>query len=168
MYFFTSDEHFNHTNIIKYCNRPFDDVQEMNETIIQNHNEVVKPNDMVIHAGDFSFIPREQFVRRLNGNHTFLRGNHDHRRDRFAGEIWEKRINDVKVVVSHYAMRVWNASHYGAWNLYGHSHGNLEPVGQQWDIGVDNNDFRPLSFDELIDIMSSRPKNLIDSRDRHR
>ena len=168
MYYFTSDEHFNHSNIIKYCSRPFDDAQEMNETIIQRHNEVVRDNDIVIHAGDFSFVPRERFERRLRGKHIFLKGNHDHRSCRFYGDIWERRINGQKVVVSHYNMRVWNASHYNSWNLFGHSHGTLEPVGKQWDIGVDINDFRPLSFDQLVDIMESRPDNCNLIKDRHR
>jgi len=159
MYWFIADEHFGHTNIIKYANRPFDNVEEMDETIIQNHNEVVRKGDIVIHAGDFSFKPREAYVRRLNGSHVFLKGNHDFKRDKFYGDIWERRINGQKIVVSHYAMRVWNCSHYNSWNLFGHTHGTLKPEGKQWDIGVDNNGFYPLSFDELIDIMKQQPDN---------
>lgn len=51
--FFTSDTHFNHTNIIRFCNRPFKDVSHMNETIISNWNRVVGPEDIVFHLGDF-------------------------------------------------------------------------------------------------------------------
>lgn len=51
--FFTSDTHFNHTNIIKYCQRPFRDIYEMNETLIANWNNVVAPDDIVFHLGDF-------------------------------------------------------------------------------------------------------------------
>ena len=51
--FFTSDTHFNHTNILRYCNRPFKTVGQMNETIITNWNNVVGPDDVIFHLGDF-------------------------------------------------------------------------------------------------------------------
>lgn len=53
--FFTSDTHFGHSNIIKYCNRPFKDKDEMNETLISNWNKVVPEDGIVIHCGDFAF-----------------------------------------------------------------------------------------------------------------
>ena len=55
MYWFMSDEHFYHFNVIKYSNRPFKDLNHMHESLISNHNLVVGKNDQVIHAGDFSF-----------------------------------------------------------------------------------------------------------------
>ena len=76
----TSDTHFNHANIIKYCNRPFSSVEEMNEPIIANWNKVVSQGDTVYHLGDFalgnkSLIP--DFLERLNGHISFIMGNHD-------------------------------------------------------------------------------------------
>jgi calcineurin-like phosphoesterase family protein len=50
-------------------------------------------------------------------------------------------------------------THYNSWQLYGHSHGKLPPIGKQWDIGVDNNDFSPVSFNEIREIMQNRPDN---------
>lgn len=56
-------------------------------------------------------------------------------------------------------MRVWHRSHFNSWQLYGHSHGKLDPVGKQWDVGVDNNGFYPLSFEDIELLMKVRPNN---------
>jgi len=165
MYWFTSDEHYAHQNIIKYCNRPFKDIYEMDETIINNFNRVVKKSDITIHAGDFTLLKDkkiiyEKYINRLNGKHIFLKGSHDYWIPQ-KGSIqrWEKNINGYYIVVDHYAYRVWPRSHYNSFMLYGHSHGNLEPVGKQWDLSVDNNNFFPLSEIQIIDIMKTRQDN---------
>ena len=152
MYFWTADQHFGHTNIIKYCDRPFDSVHEMNSTIINNFNSRVTKSDHTIHVGDFTFKNPEKYIKRLNGGHTFLRGNHDRWMGKQYHDIWIKTIEKQTIVACHYAMRVWLKSHYGSWNLYAHSHGNLPPLGLQWDVGVDNNNFYPLSFEDLKQI----------------
>ena len=162
-YFFTADEHYGHANIIKYCNRPFKSVEEMDATIIANHNKVVTSDDIVIHAGDFTFKYNSFFHKyfdQLNGLHTFVRGSHDHWMDRQYHEIWEGKIKGQDIVVCHYAMRRWAKSHYGSWNLHGHSHGQLESQGKQYDIGVDNNNFYPVLFDDLVEIMKDKPDNI--------
>lgn len=88
--FITSDTHFGHANIIKYCNRPFKDVDEMDNRLIKNWNERVKKYDQVIHLGDFCFKnsiggkPGEgttnnfwHYYSKLNGYITLVKGNHD-------------------------------------------------------------------------------------------
>ncbi len=75
-----SDTHFNHKNIIDYCNRPFKDIDEMNNTIIYNWNRIVKKDDIVYHLGDFflgSKFDLKDIVDRLNGAIYLIRGNHD-------------------------------------------------------------------------------------------
>ena len=165
MIFFTADQHYAHRNIIKYCNRPYSSIQEMDEALIFNHNSVVGEKDTVIHAGDFTLMKKREdvqrkYVRRLNGKHIFLNGSHDYW---LAGwgmnQIWEKSIDRKYVVVCHYAMRTWARSHYNSFQLYGHSHGKLEPVGKQWDIGVDNNNYFPISWLDVLRIMNDRPDN---------
>lgn len=79
MKFFTSDHHFWHTNVIKYCGRPFTSIEQMNETLIKNWNDVVGPDDEVYCLGDFSmaFRPVEAYTHRLNGKKFLVPGNHD-------------------------------------------------------------------------------------------
>lgn len=164
MIFFTSDEHLGHSRIIEYCNRPFVDVDEMDNTIIERHNSLVGHEDTVYHLGDFTFknsTNADIYKSRLNGRHIFLKGNHD--KDKTLPHIIELKIEEQPLVLCHYAMRVWNLSHYGSWNLHGHSHGMLVPYGLQLDVGVDNNKFYPVSFDTVKEIMATRPHIMNDS-----
>lgn len=86
--FFTADWHLNHQNIIRFCNRPFSTVEEMNAEIIRRHNERVGPSDTTIFVGDFCFVNspggvdggRERasyWISKMNGHPVFIRGNHD-------------------------------------------------------------------------------------------
>jgi len=165
MYFFTADEHYYHANIIRYCNRPFKNVEEMNEALIDNHNSIVESGDTVVHAGDFTLLKdrkkiQQHLIDRLNGNHIFLRGSHDYWLSRkHSIQIWEHNLAGQFVVVCHYALRVWARSHYNSWHLFAHSHGGLDPIGKSWDIGVDTNNFFPYSLDQINDIMKDRPDN---------
>jgi len=76
---FTSDTHFYHKNIIKFTNRPWNTVEEMNNALINNWNEVVKPNDTVFHLGDFAFTSNgnwKKLINELNGKIYLILGNH--------------------------------------------------------------------------------------------
>src|SRR3990167_10184368 len=82
---FTSDTHFNHTNIINYCNRPFvfdgtPNVQSMNQALIEHWNANVSSSDVIYHLGDFSFGTKKQasdILHMLNGYKVLIKGNHD-------------------------------------------------------------------------------------------
>ncbi len=79
--FIISDTHFEHANVIEYAGRPFNNVEEMNETIIKNWNQVVGENNVVIHLGDFAFGGYgnvEKFINKLNGRVILIKGNHDY------------------------------------------------------------------------------------------
>ena len=78
--FFTSDTHFGHANIIRLCNRPFKDVEEMNEKLVENWNRVVPEDGTVFHLGDFAFGGSglwNSVIPRLNGQIYLIIGNHD-------------------------------------------------------------------------------------------
>lgn len=154
--FFCADTHFDHKGILKHCNRPFSSVEEMNEAIINNWNSVVKKNDKIYHLGDFMLSTKyEEFVKRLNGEITLILGNHDH--SQVARRVLEGRVcntfvfklNKHIIFLSHYAHRVWYNSHYGSGHLFGHSHGKLAPFGKSFDIGVDCNNFTPVSYEDV-------------------
>ena len=158
MYFFTADEHYSHKKIIEYCDRPFKTIEDMNETLITNHNQVVGRDDITIHAGDFCWCKNRldalQFIQRLNGNHIFLKGSHDHWLPASAKFIWRKELYGKFIVVCHYAMRTWERAYHGSWQLYGHSHGRLKPDHNQLDIGVDCFNFYPVSFTEVSGVIN--------------
>lgn len=161
MIFYTADEHYYHKNIIKYCNRPFNDMNEMVNELVDRHNKVVSDNDTVIHVGDFSFASKpvtENLINKLNGKHVFLLGDHDSSIKRIykdIGYLDKRNINGIYVIACHWAFRVWPKSHYGSINVHGHSHGQLKPViANQYDVGVDNNNFYPVSFYRIKELLN--------------
>jgi len=170
--FFTADHHFGHKNIIKFCNRPFGYVDEMNEFLIQRWNDKVGHNDKVYHLGDLGLNSPDrlrEILNRLNGKIYLIKGNHEKSavacRDRFEWikEYHELIVNDDDfhkgkqlIVLFHYALREWNASHHGTFHLYGHSHGTLEDLkgSRSFDVGVDCHDYSPISYLEVKRLMS--------------
>jgi len=152
MYWFTGDEHLGHANILKYCNRPFSNTTEMDNEIIRRHNEVVGANDTVIHAGDFSLKHDvSNYLQCLAGKNVFLKGSHDYwGKDLNLSYLFEKHIEGIYVVVCHYCMRTWPRSFHGSIQLFGHSHGKLQDLENQYDVGVDNNDFYPVSLKTIL------------------
>lgn len=173
--FFISDTHFGHENILKYCDRPFKNAKEMDEVIIANWNSVVDRNDIVYHLGDFSFAEPTQYTKRLNGNIILILGNHDkqsiiaQKRANSNKEIapfaemhkiLEIKIGETPITLNHFAQRVWNKSHFNAYHLYGHSHGLLPAQGKSFDVGVDTNEFKPYSWEQVKAIMKIAPNNI--------
>ncbi|MCE4226676.1 metallophosphoesterase [Methylobacterium sp. C25] len=156
---FTSDHHFGHRNIIDYCKRPFGSVEAMDEAMIARWNAVVGVDDEVWHLGDFAYRcgPNRmaEIFHRLHGRALHLvRGNHD--RKRTLALPWASTQTSAEIVVdgrrlvlSHYAFRVWNGCLRGSWHLYGHSHGELPGTAASCDVGVDVWDFRPVAIDQI-------------------
>jgi calcineurin-like phosphoesterase family protein len=171
---FTSDTHFFHRKLATM--RGFGSPEEMNEKMRDTWNSLVQPKDQVYHMGDHSFAGYEktvEFTRTLNGVKHLILGNHDDglipkivdlkTRNIFASIGSMKRLKvgpGEEYHLAHYGHRVWRNSHYGAYHLYGHSHGHLEPLGRSVDVGVDANwvspELRPYHLDEVRAFMAGR------------
>jgi len=166
-YWFTADTHFDHLGALKF--RPmFESVQEMNEHIIEKWNGSVKKGDHIYHLGDFGFFKADRMLiikHRLNGDIHLVKGNHDDKLRPFEKALFTSisdlryiKVNKQKIMLCHYAMKTWRSSHNGSWHLYGHSHGNLadDINSLSLDVGVDCNNFTPVSFDEIKQRMEKK------------
>lgn len=175
--FFTSDTHFNHKNIITYCSRPFDTVESMNEAIIANWNNTVPIDGTVFHCGDFAFGGSEAWNKvlpRLNGQIHLILGNHDLKnfRQGYAARflsVQEQLTIDLgkkKIILTHFPLLCYHGAwgtEANCWNLHGHVHvckNKQANTGKdfermkltfptQYDVGVDLNDYTPISFEEV-------------------
>jgi calcineurin-like phosphoesterase family protein len=153
----TADTHFGHANIIKYCNRPFKDVKEMDAALIKNWNDTIPKNGIVFHLGDFSFGNPEPYLRQLNyGQPHLIFGNHDKAHFPLhvhTYDMVELQIEKISATLLHYPMVSWNKSHHGAYHFFGHVHNSM-PENQirpfSWNVGVDVNDYRPISLREAM------------------
>lgn len=170
MIWFTSDLHLSHFNVIKYSNRPFSSVQQMNEELIKRWNNKVAQNDTIYVLGDFCWgwnsNQIQETLDKLNGIKYFIYGNHDklnpHKlANRWAEIVPYKRIviEDKRVILSHYPIAEWDCAWHGSVHLYGHTHGkfNLAEFTKLMphqntncmDVGVDTHNYEPWSWDEI-------------------
>lgn len=165
MIYFTSDLHLFHANIIKYCNRPFETVSEMNDKIIENWNKTIKnKSDIVYILGDVSFgHPRHtlEILNKLNGTKILIKGNHDKNCNSIAHaflamrDYYEIYCGQIPIIMFHYPLETWNKSHIGSIHLHGHTH-NLDNLfhstykRNRFNVGVDVNNFTPLSLDQIM------------------
>jgi calcineurin-like phosphoesterase family protein len=165
--FFTSDPHYGHLNIIRYCNRPFQTVEEMDQVIIDNWNSVVKEDDLVYVIGDITMSYKKEKMKnifdRLNGNKVLIKGNHD-KRHTIPVESFIDIVERVRIVGDNYDFVLVHdpaeasANHSsGQKYLCGHLH-SLKPdrIYHNWiDIGVDANDFTPISLEQVINLFEN-------------
>ena len=168
---FTSDLHFWHKNICKYCNRPYESLDEMHKAIISNWNNVVQDSDTVFVLGDLGFCGIEklrELLSQLCGNIILVQGNHDS--DKIAYKLVEdglitRVVKMIDVVIEgdeecpnqalalcHFPMIDWNNKERGAWMIHGHQHQlpNTPSCSTvHWDVGVDKNNMTPINFEQL-------------------
>ena len=153
MIYVTSDIHFGHQNILKFCpnTRPYSNIDEMDEAIICAWNRVVNPKDLTYILGDVSYREPSHTAKifaRLNGKKILIVGNHDekHLKHQVFRDCFEKihnylelRVNKRKVVLFHYPIAEWNGMHRGSVHLHGHLHGSTSGLEEYRarDAGID-------------------------------
>ena len=170
--------HFNHESIIKFCNRPFTTVEEMDETMIAKWNNKVPQDGLVFHLGDFAWggTPKWDYYRnKLNGHIILIKGNHDRKNltptaEKFFDFVTPQmyiEIEGQKMYLNHYPLLCYAGTYRNrndiVWALNGHTHiGPNSTKGldfermkltlpTQYDVGVDMNNFEPISFYEVKD-----------------
>ncbi|MDR0307085.1 MAG: metallophosphoesterase [Chitinispirillales bacterium] len=168
MIFYIADLHLGHKNIIKFCERPFSSVEEMNKTFIENWNEVVDESDTVYIIGDFAYrsaLSTKPVLEKLKGIKHLITGNHDRGwmknikpEEYFASvsPLAEIDDGDTHVILCHYPMLSWNRAAYGAVHIHGHIHNSIKGRTiailkdmNAYNAGVDVNYFKPVTLEQL-------------------
>jgi len=159
---------------MKYCERPFSTVEEMDYTILERFHEKIDSRDHLYVLGDFAFGSYStvyKYVRRLPTKNVFLiLGNHDRlsvNQYKSAGFSWAKTyyelnvpldIGGKKIPLFHYPMESWNGSFRGSWHLHSHTHNSMpdNPNKLRMNVGVDVTDFYPVNVSDVENFMAKK------------
>jgi calcineurin-like phosphoesterase family protein len=175
--------HFGHANILEFCNRPFKNVEEMNYKLIENWNKKVPQDGIVFHLGDFAWggYPFWKNIRsQLNGEIILIKGNHDEKNmtATAANELFKYvapqmkiRVEGRAVYLNHYPFLCYAGTYRDpkglVYNAFGHVHSGPVAKGldidrlsmlfpTQYDVGVDNNNYEPISWTEFNEKISKQ------------
>lgn len=170
--FITSDIHFSHRRIMEFCpeSRPFKDVEEMDNKIVEIWNSMIEEDDLTYILGDVAFCNAEKaakLVNRLNGRKILIRGNHDSKtsKDKRFLDCFENVRDYLRfvhngqlVVLFHYPIWEWDQMHRGAIHFHGHLHARPTGIeGRIFDVAMDGNNCIPYNMDDLIKEMLNKP-----------
>lgn len=172
---FYSDPHFGHKNIIPYCGRPFANLSEMHEGLIERYNAAIGPTDWVLWVGDCSMylsaVEMELILRKLNGHKALVIGNHDRSKATmarigfaFVVDQLQMDIAGRKTIVCHYPYAGTKKrddrvdERYperrpkrlkGQVLVHGHTHSSRQRDGSQIHVGVDAWDYAPAPYEKV-------------------
>lgn len=169
MKYYTGDLHFGHESVLKFDNRPFKDVVEMDRALIENWNSRITKNDQVYILGDLAFHNEKTFswyLSQLKGQKHLIVGNHDRKllKDADAMQYFvsvdyylEMTDEQTRLILSHYPIAEWNGFYRDSYHLYGHIHNSTQDAYQyikQFDRALNTgcmiNNYIPVTFKELI------------------
>ena len=165
MVYFTADPHFGHANIIKYCNRPFENVEEMNQVLIERWNNKVNRDDKVFVLGDFALASSKDIIkwgRALNGNKTLILGNHDRASKTVYLEAGFQEVIKYPIlwnefyILSHAPKMNDDMGIY--FNIFGHVHDDPmypDVSSNGVCISMERTNYEPVSFKEVARLISS-------------
>lgn len=179
---FTSDLHLGHSRmLLGFRGKKFNTIEEHDQEIIANLIDATNPGDNLYILGDiFWKYTREKIDEFFTGfkkhrvNIHWIDGNHDringykHKALVYRGQIKDLTIEKQPLTLCHYPMYTWNRSHYGAWQLFGHHHSDtyghaqikqFEESGKRLDVCCEFFDYKPISFEQIKEIMDTRPDN---------
>ena len=189
--YFTSDTHFSHNRGFLYEPRGFSSIEEHDETIVENWNKVVKPEDIVFLLGDTMLNNNDkgiEYLNRLNGSIWFIRGNHDSGEriyriyhecprihfleggsDNFATIATIKKFNGYNVYLSHYPTYTSYIENMAPLkqhmlNFHGHTHSKnkfYQDIPFMYNIALDAHNNMPVSFDEIISDIEAKANECI-------
>ena len=172
-YWFTSDLHFFHKNILKYSpdTRPSETLEKMHQDMINKWNSLVQDGDQVYFLGDLSFAGANktiELVTQLKGNIHVILGNHDkvitknNKLKKVFASVQDYkfiRINGQAVAMCHFPIIEWENMHYGSFHLFGHAHQAYKTIGgKSMNVGIDTrDDYGLYSWDEVCEFMADKP-----------
>jgi len=172
MDYFTSDMHFGHENIIRYCGRPFETVDEMNNEIIKRWNKTVSNDDTVYVVGDVFLCGSQkgtEIVKQLNGRKILIKGNHDSSVSKMLKSGFDEvhyaldyqLPDDRRVFICHYPMPHDLVANYDL-QIHGHIHTGRPISGKRVNVCVDMWDFTPVSVEKISQLPLDDPLTLLD------
>lgn len=166
---FTSDPHYNHKNIIEFCQRPWWSIDMMNEGLIERYNSIIKDGDVVLWGGDCFFgniKDAAAIMKRLNGSKVLVRGNHDRQSRVMAAIGFSLVMDECLIEIAGKPVRI---KHYPYVDkrfpdrcpkirpneilIHGHTHSTEKVNGNQIHIGVDAWDYRPAMYEEIEELV---------------
>jgi calcineurin-like phosphoesterase family protein len=165
--YFTSDNHYFHENIIRYCSRPFVDSAQMNEHMLENWNSRVEENDVGVFVGDISaglkgrIEELRELIRRMNGKKILIRGNHDHQQDQWYIDSGFIAVYDYLnlggVALSHYPLKSLSDKKFDESALgdflhivHGHVHEKGPNYDRHFNVAADRNNYKPHHWHDVI------------------
>lgn len=152
--FYIADTHFGHANIIKYCDRPFKDIYEMTEVLVNNWNSVVSEDDEVWFLGDFTLSHNKEIitklVSRLNGHIYMVMGNHDYLSIAEYMACGFEKVYDMPIIYNNFYILshepIFMNENMPYFNIYGHVHNNsiyADRTKNSWCVSVERINYTP-------------------------
>ena len=163
MVYIWSDLHLGHANIIEYGERPFQNIEEMDNNLINNWKKTIKPNDIIINLGDFAFkqprIYLKELLKDLPGYKILILGNHDRKKstnfwmDAGFNEVYKYPIiYEGKYILSHEPAEMNENMPYI--NIHGHIHNKNPEIKNQINVSVEKINYKPLLFRKIIKLVN--------------